>query len=90
MKKLKDLSYSFDQLANKDLNNNIFTKEFGITKVLTQINSINNIQNYDIQLNDQIFFDTLDLFLTIISKEIINIYERNIEINLETVSKVNF
>ncbi len=90
MKKLKDLSYSFDQLANKDLNNNIFTKEFGITKVLTQINSINNIQNYDIQLNDQTPFDTLDLFLTIISKEIINIYERNIGINLETVSKVNF
>ena len=92
MKKLNELSYSFDQLANKDLNNNIFTKEFsnGITKVLTQINSINNIQNYDIQLNDQIFFDTLDLFLTIISKEIINIYERNIGINLETVSKVNF
>ena len=92
MKKLNELSFSFDQLANKDLNNNIFTKEFsnGITKVLTQINSINNIQNYDIQLNDQIFFDTLDLFLTIISKEIINIYERNIGINLETVSKVNF
>jgi hypothetical protein len=92
MKKLNELSYSFDQLANKDLNNNIFTKEFsnGITKVLTQINSINNIQNYDIQLNDQIFFDTLDLFLTIISKEIVNIYERNIGINLETVSKVNF
>ena len=90
MKKLSDLSNNFDKLANKDLNNNIFTKEFsnGITKVVSQINSINNIKNYDIQLNDQIFFDTLDLFLTIISKEIINIYERNLGMNFETLNKL--
>ena len=91
MKKLSDLSNNFDKLANKDLNNNIFTKEFsnGITKVVSQINSINNIKNYDIQLNDQIFFDTLDLFLTIISQEIINIYERNLGMNFETLNKID-
>ena len=91
MKKLSDLSNNFDKLANKDLNNNIFTKEFsnGITKVVSQINSINNIKNYDIQLNDQIFFDTLDLFLTIISNEIMNIYERNLGMNFETLNKID-
>ena len=42
MNKLIDLSLSFENLVKKDLNNNIFTKEFlnGVTKVITQINSM--------------------------------------------------
>ncbi len=91
MNKLIDLSLSFENLVKKDLNNNIFTKEFlnGVTKVITQINSINKIKNYNVQLNDEIFFETIDLFITIISNELFNIYDISQFNKLETESKYN-
>ena len=89
MNKLIEFSLSFEKLVKKDLNNNIFTKEFlnGVSKVITQINSINKIQNYNVQLNDEIFFETIDLFITIISNELINIYDISQFNKLETESK---
>ena len=89
MNKLIEFSLSFEKLVKKDLNNNIFTKEFlnGVSKVITQINSINKIQNYNVQLNDEIFFETIDLFIIIISNELINIYDISQFNKLETESK---
>ena len=89
MNKLIEFSLSFEKLVKKDLNNNIFTKEFlnGVSKVITQINSINKIQNYNVQLNDEIFFETIDLFITIISNELFNIYDISQFNKLETESK---
>jgi hypothetical protein len=91
MNKLIDLSLSFENLVKKDINNNVFTKEFlnGVTKVITQINSINKIKNYNVQLNDEIFFETIDLFITIISNELFNIYDISQFNKLETESKYN-
>ena len=91
MNKLIEFSLSFEKLVKKDLNNNIFTKEFlnGVSKVITQINSINKIQNYNVQLNDEIFFETIDLFIIIISNELINIYDISQFNKLETESKYN-
>ena len=89
MNKLIDLSLSFENLVKKDINNNVFTKEFlnGVTKVITQINSINKIKNYNVQLNDEIFFETIDLFITIISNELVIIYDISQFNKLETESK---
>ena len=48
-----------------------------IDKIINQINSINNITNYDIELDDNIFFETIKNFMDLLSQEIILIYTKS-------------
>ena len=48
-----------------------------IDKTINQINEINNISNYDIELNDNIFFDTINNFISLLCKELTNIFNIN-------------
>ena len=47
-----------------------------IDKIINQINTINNISNNDIELDDNVFFDTLNNFMTLLSQEIILVYTK--------------
>ena len=74
----------------------------GTDKLISQINSINNITNYDIELNDSIFFETINNFISMLYQEssmILNVNERNTfynskkeetKNNEELFSKINF
>ena len=48
-----------------------------IDKIINQINAINNISNYDIELNDNIFFDTINTFISLLCQELSIIYNKN-------------
>ena len=74
----------------------------GTDKLISQINTINNITNYDIELNDSIFFETINNFISMLYQEssmILNVNERNTfynskkeetKNNEELFSKINF
>ena len=74
----------------------------GTDKLISQINTINNITNYDIELNDSIFFETINNFISMLYQEssmIFNVNDRNtfynskkeeIKNNEELFSKINF
>ena len=71
-------------------------------KLISQINTINNITNYDIELNDSIFFETISNFISMLYQElsmIFNVNERGpfynskkeeTKNNEELFSKINF
>ena len=71
-------------------------------KLISQINTINNITNYDIELNDSIFFETINNFISMLYQElsmIFNVNERGpfynskkeeTKNNEELFSKINF
>ena len=71
-------------------------------KLINQINTINNITNYDIELNDSIFFETINNFISMLYQElsmIFNVNERGpfynskkeeTKNNEELFSKINF
>ena len=66
----------------KNKNNNIceyFSSQFisDVDKIINQINAINNISNYDIELNDNIFFDTINNFISLLGQEIAIIFNKN-------------
>ena len=48
-----------------------------IDKIINQINAINNLTNYDIELDDNIFFETIKNFMDLLSQEIILIYTKS-------------
>ena len=48
-----------------------------IDKIISQINAINNISNYDIELNDSIFFDTINRFISLLFQEFNSLYNKN-------------
>ena len=48
-----------------------------IDKIINQINAINNITNYDIELDDNIFFERIKNFMDLLSQEIILIYTKS-------------
>lgn len=84
---------SFDKIANEDLNS-LLSKNFsnGITCMLSQINSINNIVNYNVHLDDKLFFDTLSKFLSLLSTELESVYEKVFDSNKiakESYSRLN-
>ena len=89
LKKLYEIFRNFDYKANQDLNS-LFSKNFssGITQILSQINSINNIKNYDIQLNDELFFEVVENAIQIIYEELEVIYDKFFESN--KIIKDNF
>ena len=69
-------------LSKNNFNNNIeqnISPEFisDIDKIINQINAINNISNYDIELNDNIFFETLNIFISTLSQELSLLYNTN-------------
>ena len=86
---LSEIFRNFDHKANQDLNS-LFSKNFssGINQILSQVNSINNIKNYDIQLNDELFYEVIEIAFKIISDELINIYDKFFESN--KIIKENF
>ena len=44
-----------------------------LNKIINQINTVFNIKNYEIQLNDDLFFEILNNYVNLISNEIISI-----------------
>ena len=90
---LYSIGTSFDKIANDDLNS-LLSKNFsnGITCMLSQINSINNIVNYNVHLDDKLFFDTLSKFLSLLSTELESVYEKVFDSNKiakESYSRLN-
>ena len=66
-------------LSNNKYFSQIISANFfsDIDKIINQINAINNISNYDIELNDQIFFDTINTFICLLSQELNIIYNKS-------------
>lgn len=71
------ISNEFDKNANEDLNSH-YSKNFaqGITQIISQINSLNNVINYDLHLDDKLFFETISKFISILSNEVDFLYEK--------------
>ena len=67
-----------DSLLKNNSEFNYISNQFlvDIDKIINQINTINNISNYDIELDDNVFFDTLNNFMTLLSQEIILVYTK--------------
>ena len=67
-----------DSLLKNNSEFNYISNQFlvDIDKIINQINAINNINNYDIELDDNVFFDTLNNFMTLLSQEIILVYTK--------------
>ena len=67
-----------DSLLKNNSEFNYISNQFlvDIDKIINQINTINNIDNYDIELDDNVFFDTLNNFMTLLSQEIILVYTK--------------
>ena len=92
------------QERNSNNKNDFISPHFmsEINKLINQINTINNITNYDIELNDSIFFETINNFISLLYQEssmIFNVNDRNnfynskkeeIKNNEELFSKINF
>ena len=66
-----------------DLKNNIYSEYisslfiYDVDKIINQINAINNMTNYDIELNDNIFFETINTFISLLNQLLIIIYNKN-------------
>ena len=83
----KILSNLLNLLIQFKEKSNIFSKNLAMSispqfisdtdKILNQINTINNITNYDIELNDTIFFDTINYFISALLQELSVIYDKN-------------
>ena len=76
------ISNDFDKISNQDLDS-LFSKQFcqDMNKTLSQINSINNINNYDLYLDDKLFFETVYYFITSITRELDNVYNKVFDSN---------
>ena len=76
------ISNDFDKISNQDLDS-LFSKQFcqDMNKTLSQINSINNINNYDLYLDDKLFFETVYYFITSITKELDVVYNKIFDSN---------
>ena len=63
-------------------NNPNFGKEFSfeffydINKIINRINDINNMPNYDIELDDTSFFETINIFLDLLGQQFIIIFNQ--------------
>ena len=71
------IANEFDKNANEDLNSH-YSKNFaqGITQIISQITSLNNVINYDLHLDDKLFFETISKFISILSSEVDFLYEK--------------
>jgi len=67
-----------DSLLKNNSEFNYISNQFlvDIDKIINQINIINNISNYDIELDDNVFFGALNNFMTLLSQEIILVYTK--------------
>ena len=97
------LNYISQERNNNNLDEFISPQFISDTdKLISQINTINNITNYDIELNDSIFFETINNFISMLYQElsmIFNVNERGpfynskkeeTKNNEELFSKINF
>ena len=68
----------YDSLYENDKSINYISNQFliDVDKIINQINTINNITNYDIELDDNIFFETINNFLSLLNQELILIYSK--------------
>ena len=68
----------YDSLYENDKSINYISNQFliDVDKIINQINTINNITNYDIELDDNIFFETINNFLSLLSQELILVYSK--------------
>jgi hypothetical protein len=97
------INYISQQRNNNNLGEFISPKFMSDTdKIINQINTINNITNYDIELNDSVFFETINNFISMLYQEasiIFNVNDRSTfynskkeetKNNEEFFSKINF
>ena len=79
---LYTISTDFDKLANQNLDS-LFSKQFtqDVNRTLSQINSINNINNYEVYLDDTLFFDTVYHFISSITNELDVVYNKMFDSN---------
>ena len=68
----------YDLLCKNNKNENYISYKFSvdIEKMISQINSINNITNYDIELDDNIFFEIINSFIELLSQEFILVFNK--------------
>jgi len=68
----------YDSLYENNKSINYISNQFLVDtdKIINQINTINNITNYDIELDDNIFFETINNFLSLLSQEVVLIYNK--------------
>ena len=78
MKLLILFKEKYDSLYENDKSINYISNQFliDVDKIINQINTINNITNYDIELDDNIFFETINNFLSLLSQELILVYSK--------------
>ena len=79
---LYTISTNFDKTTNNNLDS-LFSKQFSkdINKTLSQINSINNINKYELYLDDTLFFDTVYHFISSITNELDIVYNKMFDSN---------
>ena len=67
-----------DSLSKNNNKVNYVSNQFlvDIDKIINEINTINNIGNYDIELDDKIFFETINKFLSLLVQELILVYNK--------------
>ena len=68
LSKLMNLLIEFKDKDELLKHNKLYNAISGINKIIGQIEEINNIENYDIQLNDNLFFEIINSFLTLLFK----------------------
>ena len=97
------INYISQQRNNNNLGEFISPQFMSDTdKLINQINTINNITNYDIELNDNVFFETINNFISMLYQEssmIFNVNDRSTfynskkeetKNNEELFSKINY